>query len=260
MNNIIIRSGLFLLLFCLGYNIHAEDDDSYISIVDKRPSDIVNVKDVIPEIQIDMRYYGSYNFVGRPIVDYNKPVCLLTRKAALALKKAEDKLIQLGLTFKVYDCYRPQNAVDSFVAWAESIGDTKMKQIFYPAVDKKNLFRENYIAYQSGHSRGSTLDLTIVPLNSKIPTYPVNSKLSNCNLNIKQRPADNSLDFGTGFDCFSPASHPDYLAISPQARANRLLLKNLMNEVGFRNLDSEWWHFTLREEPYPETFFNFPVE
>ena len=249
--------GALIVYTLLGIYSYADD---YITIVTERPKDIVDVKEIIPEIQVDMRYYGSYNFIGRRISGYNKPVCLLTKKAATALKSAEDKLLTMGLTFKVYDCYRPQDAVDSFVVWAESVNDIKMKQAFYPEVNKQDLFRENYIAYQSGHSRASTLDLTIVAINSTIPPYPTNLKLNNCSVIIKKRPADNSLDFGSGFDCFGRVSHPEYAGISPQARANRLLLKNLMNMAGFRGLDSEWWHFTLREEPYPDTFFNFPVD
>ncbi|TXI94250.1 MAG: D-alanyl-D-alanine dipeptidase [Neisseriales bacterium] len=249
-----------LTAYTLLNNIYSYADDSYITIVNERPRDIIDVKEIIPEVQVDMRYYGSYNFIGKRVVGYDKPVCLLTKKAATALKSAENKLLAMGLTFKVYDCYRPQDAVDSFVVWAESVNDIKMKQAFYPKVDKKNLFKENYIAYQSGHSRGSTVDLTIVPVNSQIPSYPTNLKLNNCSLVVKNRPIDNSLDFGSGFDCLGEVSHPDYKGISPQARANRLLLRNLMNEAGFRGLDSEWWHFTLREEPYPDTFFNFPVD
>lgn len=237
----------------------ASADNEYINVESSRPADFIDVKAVIPEIQVDMRYYGNYNFVGRRIDGYQAPVCLLTTKAAAALKIVEDKLATVGLGLKVYDCYRPQQAVDSFVIWAESVNDIKMKKAFYPAVDKKNLFKENYIAYQSGHSRGSTVDLTIVPLNSWIPVYSDKSGLSNCNAKLQNRPQDNSLDFGSGFDCFGPISHPDFQGISSQAKANRLLLRSLMATAGFRGLDSEWWHFTLKDEPYPETFFNFPV-
>ena len=253
-------SRLICFLIFLASAQFAIADNDYIDIVSDRPYDFVNLQQIIPQVQVDMRYSGSYNFVGKPINGYSAPVCLLTKKAAYALKLVEDKLLPMGLTLKVYDCYRPQRAVDNFVSWAESIHETKMKQAFYPSVDKKNLSQENYIAYQSGHSRGSTVDLTIVPLNSKIPLYPTRFNLSNCNLNINKRPRDNSLDFGTGFDCFSLASHPDYAGVNSQAKANRLLLRTLMVNAGFRGLDSEWWHFTLQNEPYTDKFFDFPVE
>ncbi len=135
-----------------------------------------------------------------------------------------------------------------------------MRTEFYPTVDKKNLFSYGYIAYQSGHSRGSTLDLTIVPLNSKIPAYDLKLKQISCTASQQKRLPDNSLDFGTGFDCFSPVAHPDYQQLSPQVKANRLLLQTIMKKAGFKPLDTEWWHFTLVNEPYPDTYFDFPVK
>lgn len=134
-----------------------------------------------------------------------------------------------------------------------------MQTVFYPTVAKENLFKEDYIAYKSGHSRGSTVDLTIVPLDSKIPPINPNKKYAECAADIKNRAPDNSLDFGTGFDCFSPIAHPEYQNVSPQVKANRLLLATLMQEAGFKAIDSEWWHFTLKNEPYPDTYFDFPV-
>ncbi len=230
-----------------------------IIIDDERPKTFVNVSQVIPEIQLDMRYYTNHNFVGRPINGYNAPICLLTKQAANKLKLVENQLLPMGLTLKVYDCYRPQMAVDDFANWAAQTNQTQMQKEFYSTVDKANLFKQNYIAYRSGHSRGSTVDLTIVPLNSKIPKY--SGKQLDCNNELPEnRVDDNSLNFGTGFDCFSPLSHPANLELSPQVRANRLLLKNLMNQAGFKGLDEEWWHFTLKNEPYPTTYFNFSVE
>ncbi|RTK97233.1 MAG: hypothetical protein EKK64_01960 [Neisseriaceae bacterium] len=134
-----------------------------------------------------------------------------------------------------------------------------MQTVFYPTVAKENLFKEDYIAYKSGHSRGSTVDLTIVPLDSKIPSINPNKKYAECATDAKNRAPDNSLDFGTGFDCFSPIAHPEYQNVSPQVKANRLLLATLMQEAGFKAIDSEWWHFTLKNEPYPDTYFDFPV-
>ncbi|MFK0380185.1 M15 family metallopeptidase [Pandoraea sp. NPDC090278] len=227
---------------------------------DHRPKDFVNLNAIAPEIQHDLRYFYDHNFVGRRIDGYNAPVCLLTGQAAQALKSVEDHLLPMGLTLKVYDCYRPQSAVDDFARWAKNLHSMKMRTEFYPEVKKDQLFNDGYIAYRSGHSRGSTVDLTIVPAGSKIPTYDPKRRQINCTSPATQRAPDNSLDFGTGFDCFSPLSHPDSQDVSPQQRANRLLLQSLMVQAGFKPLDTEWWHFTLEKEPYPDIYFNFPVE
>ncbi|MBY0378901.1 MAG: M15 family metallopeptidase [Burkholderiales bacterium] len=226
---------------------------------DIRPTNFVNIKKIIPQIELDMRYYTAHNFVGRRIVGYKAPVCLLTLPAAMALKTVENKLLPFGMTLKVYDCYRPQMAVNDFANWATQINNISMRKEFYPTVDKKNLFKDGYILYRSGHTRGSTMDLTIVPLNSKIPIYNPNVKQIACTAPQDQRTPDNSLDFGTGYDCFSEASHPDYQQLTSQQKANRLLLQTLMKQAGFKGLDTEWWHFTLINELYPDTYFNFPV-
>lgn len=225
----------------------------------QRPHDIVDVSQAIPQMQFDMRYFSSHNFVGRRIHGYEQDACLLTEPAAAALKKVEDKLLPMGLTLKAYDCYRPQSAVDDFVHWAADAHAEKMKAEFYPSVPKDRLFGEGYIAAHSGHSRGSTLDLTIVPLDSVIPSVTEKTTLANCAAPRSARISDNSLDFGTAFDCFSLVSHPSYQDIPPQAKANRLLLQSLMTDAGFVPLDTEWWHFTLKNEPYPDTYFDFPV-
>ncbi|APC96689.1 M15 family metallopeptidase [Francisella frigiditurris] len=221
------------------------------------PDDFVNVQEVIPSIQVDMRYASDFNFVGKKIDGYNEGKCYLTDQAAEALSQVQDKLVPMGLSLKVYDCYRPQKAVDNFVKWAADTKATQMKPTFYEEVDKKNLFKDGYIAAKSGHSRGSTMDLTIVPIDSKTPEH--RSKQVSCTAPYSQRDPDNSLDFGTGFDCFSEKSHPDYVDIPAQARANRLLLQRLMEDAGFVPLDTEWWHFTLKDEPYKDTYFNFDV-
>lgn len=225
-----------------------------------KPKDIIDVKTVLPRIQLDVRYYGAHNFIGRKIAGYDSQKCLLTESTVFALKKVEDKLLANGLTLKIYDCYRPQMAVDDFVNWAFDTSDTKMKSEFYPNVDKKNLFKYGYIAVKSAHSRGSTLDLTIVPVNSSVTVYNTQTKLLACTNSVDKRVSDNSLDFGSGFDCFDPISHSNYLNIKPSARANRLLLKTLMEDAGFIGIKEEWWHFTLRNEPYPQTYFNFPIK
>lgn len=226
----------------------------------QRPADFVNVQKTSPHIQTEMRYFTPHNFVGRKINGYHAPVCLLTKPAAQALQSVVERLLPMGLTLKVYDCYRPQTAVNDFAAWAKDLNDTKMRTEFYPTVDKTRLFDEGYIAYRSGHSRGSTVDLTIVPLGSQIPAYDPKHKPATCTAPTPQRVPDNSLDFGTGFDCFSPVSHPDDQSVSAQQRANRLLLQSMMEQAGFKRLDTEWWHFTLVNEPYPSTYFDFPVQ
>ncbi|WP_220094868.1 M15 family metallopeptidase [Paraburkholderia hayleyella] len=231
-----------------------------IALETRRPDNFVDVKRVMPQIQTDMRYVTDHNFVGRKIDGYQAPNCLLTQPAAQALKNVEERLLPMGLTLKVYDCYRPQTAVNDFARWAKELENTRMRTEFYSAVDKSLLFSEGYIAYQSGHSRGSTMDLTIVPLGSPIPAYDKARSQMKCTAPASQRTPDNSLDMGTGFDCFSPVAHPDYQDIPAQAKANRLLLQSLMVQAGFKPLDTEWWHFTLINEPYPDTYFDFPVE
>jgi D-alanyl-D-alanine dipeptidase len=228
-------------------------------LVRQRPADFVDVGKAIRQMQFDMRYASSHNFVGRRVHGYEGPACLLTKPAVAALKSVEAKLLRMGLTLKAYDCYRPQRAVDDFANWAADLKATQMQAEFYAAVPKNRLFEEGYIAAHSGHSRGSTIDLTIVPIDSNIPHVAADMPLVDCVAPKQQRAPDNSLDFGTGFDCFSPVSHPSYQAISPQAKANRLLLQTLMMAAGFMPLETEWWHFTLKDEPYPDTYFDFPV-
>jgi D-alanyl-D-alanine dipeptidase len=225
----------------------------------QRPADFVELKGIAPPIQTEMRYNSDHNFVGRKIKGYFASKCLLTKTAAEALKTVEDKLLPMGLTLKVYDCYRPQMAVNDFAKWAMQTHNITMKAEFYPAIDKKNLFKDGYIAYRSGHSRGSTVDLTIVPINTVSAVYNAKTPLVSCTAPLGQRFADNSLDFGSGYDCFSLVSHPDYPALSAQAKANRLLLKTIMQQAGFDPLETEWWHFSLQHEPYPKTYFNFPI-
>lgn len=247
---------LCILLACIPAVCTADN----LQVDDQRPKDFVNLSRIVPEIQYDLRYFTDHNFVGRRIESYDAPVCLLTSQAAQALKSVESRLLPMGLTLKVYDCYRPQSAVDDFARWSKNLSSTKMRTEFYPRVEKSQLFSDGYIAYRSGHSRGSTIDLTIVPMGSQIPSYDPRRKQVSCTSPVSQRGPDNSLDFGTGFDCFSPLSHPDSQKVSPQQRANRLLLQSLMVQAGFKPLDTEWWHFTLVEEPYPNTYFNFSVE
>ena len=227
----------------------------------ERPADIVDVRTIIPDIQLDMRYTTSHNFVGRPIAGYLAAKCLLTKRAAQALKRVHDELRKQGLTLKVYDCYRPQTAVDDFVAWGKDLADQEMKAEFYPSVDKRNLFRDDYIAAKSSHSRGSTLDLTIVPVRvPPQPEYEPGSSLKSCENQKCARFSDNSIDMGTGYDCFSLRAHTAYPGIGAEQGTNRAQLKSAMERYGFVNLPEEWWHYTLLDEPYPGTYFDFPVE
>jgi zinc D-Ala-D-Ala dipeptidase len=228
---------------------------------DKRPDNIVALKEVIPSVILDIRYHGPHNFVGTLVDGYRAPACLITREAAEALGKVQEELQEFSFSLKIYDCYRPQRAVNHFVRWAQDIGDRKTQKEFYPTVDKRHLFRDGYIAEKSGHSRGSTVDLTIVPV--PVPaqeTYTPGQPLKACFSPAAKRFRDNSIDMGTGFDCFHELSHPGNGKVGPAQRKNRLLLKTLMDKHGFANYDKEWWHFTLRNEPYPDTYFDFPVE
>jgi len=204
---------------------------------DERPKDFVNAADVVPGLVVEARYAGYFNFVGKPIDGYEAPVCLLTRPAAEALAKVQASLKPFGFGLKVFDCYRPSRAVAEFVRWAEDPEDTRMKPEFYPDLDKSELFPKGYIAEKSGHSRGSTADLTLVTLQANVEVY-----------------------MGTGFDFFSERSWPDDPQQPSEARANRLMLSSVMQLHGFKPYPYEWWHFTLTDEPYPDTYFDFPVK
>jgi zinc D-Ala-D-Ala dipeptidase len=219
------------------------------------PRGFVALERVAPTILQDMRYATTHNFVGRRIRGYRDPVCILTRRAARALERAQGRLRRRGYTLKVYDCYRPQRAVDHFVRWAET-RDHRMKREFYPRVRKSRLFADGYIARRSGHSRGSTVDLTLVRLPAKEqPRW--SGRLVPCF--SPRRYPDNSVDMGTGFDCFDTLAHTLDRRIRGRARRNRLLLKRTLERVGFENYANEWWHYTLRDEPFPDRYFDFPV-
>ena len=221
------------------------------------PSGFVALEDVDATIQQDMRYRTRHNFVGRRIRGYRDPVCILTRPAADALKTAQAALRPQGYTLKVYDCYRPQRAVDHFVRWARRTRDQRMKREFYPRVDKSRLFDDGYIAERSGHSRGSTVDLTLVRLPARAqPRW--DGSLRPCY--SRRRFPDNGVNMGTGYDCFDTLAHTLDPRIKGRARANRLLLKRTLEAAGFENYENEWWHYTLAGEPYPDRYFDFPVE
>ncbi|GAB2747225.1 M15 family metallopeptidase [Streptomyces bullii] len=226
----------------------------------KAPEDFVALRRVDPTILQEIRYFTPHNFVGERVDGYKQPMCILTRPAAEALHHAQTKLLSQGYTLKVYDCYRPQRAVDHFVRWARDLDDQAMKDEFYPNVDKTRLFADGYIAEKSGHSRGSTVDLTIVRLPAR-PTRPYHpgEPLVPCFAPQDERFPDNSVDMGTGFDCFDTLSHTLDPRVQGEQRANRLLLKGTLEGLGFVNLAEEWWHYTYKPEPYPDTYFDFPV-
>ena len=206
-----------------------------------------------------MRYAGDHNFIGRPIHGYEAAQCILTSEAAQALSKVEAELLKSHLTLKVYDCYRPQRAVDDFIRWSQDPRDQLMKNEFYPRVNKKDFFTLGYVAAKSGHTRGSTVDLTIVPLPAKTePAYHSGEALTACF--ASKRFHDNSLNMGTGFDCLDETANTFNLAIKGKAKKNRLLLRSLMVKDGFEPYNKEWWHFTLKDEPYPATYFDFVVK
>ncbi|QEV16943.1 M15 family metallopeptidase [Streptomyces alboniger] len=226
----------------------------------KAPEEFVALRDVDPTIIQEIRYVTPHNFVGEPIDGYKKPMCILTEPAAKALHKAQRGLLRKGYSLKVYDCYRPQRAVDHFVRWAEDLGDERMKAEFYPRVDKSRLFADGYIAEKSGHSRGSTVDLTVVKL-PPVPTRPYvpGEPLKPCYGPQGERFPDNSVDMGTGFDCFDTLSHTDDPRVTGKQRAHRELLRGALAKEGFVNLPEEWWHFTHKPELFPDTYFDFPV-
>ncbi|WP_157560305.1 M15 family metallopeptidase [Kordia algicida] len=200
------------------------------------PKGFVYVTDYVPDITLELRYFCSDNFIGTHIDGYEAEKCILSLQAAKALQKVQSELKKQNLGIKVFDAYRPQRAVDHFRRWARDINDTLMKQEYYPDVAKKDLFRLQYIATQSRHSSGSTVDLTIINLKTK-----------------------KELDMGSSYDFFGKISWVSYQNLSKKQLQNRKLLQEVMLKNGFRNYPKEWWHFTLRGEPYRNQYFDFPV-
>ena len=197
----------------------------------------ISITDVIPDAILEIRYYSEFNFVGSRIDSYEAPLAFLTEEASLALKKASDDLAEQGYRIKIYDAYRPQTAVDHFKRWAEDLDDTKMKPFFYPDVEKSEMISKGYIAERSSHSRGSTVDLTIVDTLT-----------------------GEEVDMGSAFDFFGEISHAEQTyGLTEVQIENRRILRRAMNKNGFKVLPQEWWHFTLENEPYPDTYFDFPI-
>ncbi|MEV2237432.1 M15 family metallopeptidase [Micromonospora sp. NPDC049891] len=220
----------------------------------------VVLSDVDQRILTDIRYATAYNFVGRRVDGYQEPLCLLTARAAEALRGVQNAALAAGRSLKVYDCYRPQRATEDFLDWAGQPGQESMKAEFYPRVAKAELVDRGYLGAPSSHSRGSTVDVTLVDVPAAEPArHEPGQPLVACTAPRAQRFADNSVDMGTGFDCFDPLSHIDSERVDPTARENRRQLRRLMADGGFVSYDQEWWHFRLRDEPWPDTYFDLPV-
>ncbi len=226
---------LFVIAAALMGILSACGKAAKVSPTDDR-SDFVLLTDAVPDAILEIRYYATYNFVGTRIDGYEAPIAMLTKKAAKALKAVSDDVMAKGYRLKIYDAYRPQKAVDHFVRWAADVADTTMKYCFYPNLDKSVLFEQDYIMAKSGHTRGSTVDLTLFDMAT-----------------------GKELDMGGTFDWFGEESHPDYRGITDEQYAHRMILRTAMLSHGFKPLDSEWWHFTLADEPYPDTYFTFPL-
>ena len=209
---------------------------SYKSDITADPSGFVVLADYVPHIVQEIRYYSTYNFIGERIDGYEEPCALLTKEAARALKAVSNEMIVRGYRLKVFDAYRPACAVKQFVLWGIEDQDIRMKPYFYPDLQKQDLFAEGYIAKLSSHSRGSTVDLTLLDMKT-----------------------GKEVDMGSPFDLFSEKSHPGYKGITDEQYENRMLLQHVMVRNGFAPIDCEWWHFTLKNEPYPDTYFEFPV-
>ena len=209
---------------------------SYKSDITADPSGFVVLADYVPHIVQESRYYSTYNFIGERIDGYEEPCALLTKEAARALKSVSNEMIVHGYRLKIFDAYRPACAVKHFVLWGIEDQDIRMKPYFYPDLQKQELFEQGYIAKKSSHSRGSTVDLTLLDMST-----------------------GKELDMGSPFDLFSVVSHPDYKGITEQQYENRMMLQRAMVRNGFEPIDCEWWHFTLKDEPYPDTYFEFPV-
>ena len=199
-------------------------------------SGFVLLSDFVPHIVQEIRYYSTYNFIGERINGYEEPVALLTREAARALKAVSNEMIVQGYRLKVFDAYRPMAAVKQFILWGIEDTDVRMKPYFYPDQQKQELFAKGYIAKRSSHSRGSTVDLTLFDMKT-----------------------EREVDMGGTFDYFGQLSHPDYTDITEEQYALRMLLREVMVKHGFKPLEEEWWHFTLENEPFPDTYFTFPV-
>ena len=200
------------------------------------PSGFVLLADHVPGVIQEIRYYSTYNFIGDRIDGYEEPCAILTMQAARALRQVSNEVGAQGFRLKIFDAYRPACAVRKFVLWGIEDLDLRMKPFFYPKLEKGELFEKGYIASLSSHSRGSTVDLTLFDMET-----------------------GKELDMGSPFDLFDEISHPDCTDVTEEQFGNRMLLRKAMERNGFLPIDCEWWHFTLVDEPFPDTYFEFPV-
>ena len=199
-------------------------------------SGFVLLSNAVPDAILEIRYYSTYNFIGDRVDGYMEPIALLTREAASALRAVSDEMVKQGYRLKIFDAYRPQMAVSHFMRWAMDAKDARMKEFFYPDLEKEKLFPLGFIAEHSGHSRGSTVDLTLFDMKT-----------------------GKEMDMGGPFDYFGERSYSDFTGVTAAQHGNRMLLREAMKAQGFRPIAEEWWHFTLQNEPYPDTYFTFPV-
>ena len=246
-NQILLLSALLLCAILASCRREVKTEASSVDVYDN--SQFVTITDVVPDVILEIRYFGTYNFVGDRIDGYEEPTALLTRQAADSLKAVSDDVKEQGYRLKIYDAYRPQRAVDHFVRWSKDFSDARMKQYFYPDLEKDMLFPLEYICEKSGHTRGSTVDLTLFDMTT-----------------------EKELDMGGTFDWFGHESHPDFGgnpetfvytpndSITEVQFRNRMILRKAMLSHGFKPMTTEWWHFTLADEPFPDTYFDFPVK
>jgi D-alanyl-D-alanine dipeptidase len=251
---------IFSLMMCIacGFSFEATAEEASDARSSDKKAIFVDIKDIDSTIMVDARYAGSANFTGKVVPGYKASKCLLTSQAAIGLAKAQAVLKTMGLSLKAYDCYRPQEAVTAFMAWAKGRDNPRLKRFYYPKENIEKLFERGYIAEKSGHSRGSTIDLTIAPAGVTKPLASVPS--GSCFTVPGLYDRDGSLNMGTSFDCFDERSYTADDQITPASRAHRLLLKTVMEQAGFKNYEKEWWHYTLAEEPFTDRYFTEPVQ
>lgn len=206
-------------------------------IISDDKTNFVNLKEIIPNIIVELRYFTDYNFIGKKVSGYENNIAYVTKECAQALKEVEEEVKKKDYTIKIYDAYRPNMATKHFLRWSKEKEDVKTKEIFYKDIDKKELFEKGYISKKSSHSRGSTVDLTLYSQITK-----------------------EDIDTGGGFDNFGPIAHFKYGGITHKQKLNRKYLREVMVKHGFIPLENEWWHFTLKNEPYPNTYFNFKIK
>ncbi len=248
---------LVMLALCIGFNTMCE------MAKEAREKGFVYLHEVDPSIQVSVRYYGNENFLGRTVNGYKKPVIMMTRQAAQALKKVQEEVKKDGYSLLVYDAYRPQQGVDNFMSWSIDVNDQVRKHQYYPRVDKARVFELGYVAERSGHTRGSTVDLTLIKDGEPIHNIVEKKRTLLDGFTITFLD-DGSVDMGSSFDLFDVASHFENDLIPAEFKKIRAYLQNVMIKHGFKPYSEEWWHFTLKDEPYPATrdssYFNFPIE